>query len=93
MGDDLSGYLKPWNFEQLNTLERVLLGQRLEGQRPIVADLVHDQFELLPPNPDRFAHLFDTALKGSSLEVEDKLGLERAKKAAGARRAHARFQP
>ena len=75
LGDDLSGYLKPWNFEQLNALERVLLGQRLAAQRPIVARLVHDQVELLPPDPDRFAHIFDTALKGSSLEIEDKLGL------------------
>ncbi len=74
LGDDLSGYLKPWNFEQLNALERVLLGQRLAAQRSILARLVHDQVELLPPDPDRFVRLFDTALKGSSLDTAMQLG-------------------
>ena len=31
LDDDLSGYLKPWKFEQLNTLERILLAQRIDG--------------------------------------------------------------
>ncbi len=78
LDDDLSQYLKPWNFEQLNALERVLLGQRLEGQRALIARLTKEQFELLPPDPERFNHLFETALKGSSLDTGDKLGLRQA---------------
>ncbi|HKD37081.1 MAG TPA: hypothetical protein VKB78_09780, partial [Pirellulales bacterium] len=80
--DDLSDYLKPWNFEQLNTFERVLLGERVKGQKATVARLVKDQFELLPPDPDRFNMLFQTALKGSSLDTGDALGLRKAQEEA-----------
>ena len=80
--DDLSGYLKPWNFEQLNTWERILLSERIRGEHGVTARFVKDQFELLPPDPDRFAHLFQTALKGSSLDTEDRLGIEDAKNKA-----------
>ena len=76
--DDLSDYLKPWNFEQLNTWERILLSERIHGEHGVTARFVKDQFELLPPDPDRFAHLFQTALKGSSLDTEDRLGLRRS---------------
>ncbi len=76
--DDLSDYLKPWNFEQLNTWERILLSERIHGEHGVTARFVKDQFELLPPDPDRFAHLFQTALKGSSLDTEDRLGLQQA---------------
>ncbi|HEX3999781.1 MAG TPA: hypothetical protein VHX65_14620 [Pirellulales bacterium] len=75
LGDDLSDYLKPWNFEQLNTWERILLGQRVKDDHASTARLIKDQFELLPPNPDRFTHLFDTALKGASLDTEDRFGI------------------
>ena len=71
LDDDLTDYLKPWNFEQLNTFERALLGARIAAQRAIVARLVKDQFDLLPPDPDRFNQLFQTALKGSSLDTGD----------------------
>ena len=76
--DDLSDYLKPWEFEHLNTFERILLSQRVHGEQGVTARFVKDQFELLPPDPDRFAHLFQTALKGSSLDTDDRLGLEQA---------------
>jgi hypothetical protein len=82
LDDDLSDYLKPWNFEQLNTWERILLGERIHGEHGVTARFVKDQFELLPPDPDRFAHLFQTALKGSSLETEDRLGIDAAQKGA-----------
>ena len=72
--DDLSDYLKPWNFEQLNTFERILLAQRMQASTAIAARLVKDQFDLLPPDPDRFNILFQTALKGSSLDTDDALG-------------------
>ncbi len=78
---DLSDYAKPWNFEQLNTLERVLLGQRLKGEQQQVARLIDEQVQLLPPDQERFNHLFQTAIKGSALDTEDGLGLRAAQEA------------
>ena len=68
---DLAEYLEPWRFERLNTLERVLLGRRIEGQRAVVARHVREQFELLPPQEDREELLFQTALRGRAFEVDD----------------------
>ncbi len=82
--DDLSEFRKSWHFEQLNTFERVLLGQRVEGEHGVIARLVAEQFQLLPPDQDRFNHLFDTALKGSSLDTGDRFGLEGKLKPTGA---------
>ncbi len=75
LGDDLTDYLNEWDFQQLNALERVLLAQRLAAQRPLVQRLTKDQFQLLPPNAERFNQLFETALKGSELESETVLGV------------------
>ncbi len=78
---DLSDYAKPWNFEQLNTLERVLLGQRLKGEQDQVSRLIKEQVEMLPPDQERFNHLFQTAIKGSSLDTDDGLGIRQAQDA------------
>jgi hypothetical protein len=61
-GEDLSEFLLPWRYGQLNTVERVLLAQRIEGERQRTARAVKDLFEVLPPDVDRFNKLFDTAL-------------------------------
>jgi hypothetical protein len=87
-GDDVGAYLKPWAFAQLNTVERILLAQRIRAEYAHTARHVGDMFDLLPPNIERFNHLFRTALKGSSLETGDALGLIAAgEKAAESRRA------
>jgi len=61
-GGDLSEFLAPWRYGQLNTVERILLAQRIEGERGRTARAVKDLFELLKPDVDRFNKLFDTAL-------------------------------
>ncbi len=61
-GEDLSEFLTPWRYGQLNMVERVLLAQRIKGERQRTARAVKDLFELLPPDVDRFNKLFDTAL-------------------------------
>lgn len=78
IAEDLRSFAKSWDFEQLNTFERILLSQRIDGDGPVTARLVREQFELLPPDPDRFNHLFETALKGNALDVGDALGLKAA---------------
>ena len=74
LGHDLSSYLLPWNHEQLNVAERVLLARRLEDERPKTARHLADLYALLPPNIDRFIHLFDTSVQQSALETSDRFG-------------------
>jgi hypothetical protein len=75
---DLTEFQKPWTYRQMNTFERVLLGQRIAAERPEAVRFVHDQFELLPPQTERFSQLFLTAIKGSALDTSDALGIREA---------------
>lgn len=75
---DLSTFTQPWNYERLNTFERILLSQRLPGERPETRRFVQDHFDLIPPNIERFNHLFRTALKGNTLDTDDRLGIDKA---------------
>ncbi|MEI6235857.1 MAG: hypothetical protein WCT04_22610 [Planctomycetota bacterium] len=77
--DDLSEFLKPWAYGQLNIVERILLIQRIQGEAEAGARHVNDLFDLLPPNIERFNSLYLTAIKGSALDTGDALGLEGAK--------------
>lgn len=74
--EDLSEFVQSWKHAQLNIAERILLAQRLKGERPATARHVSDLFALLPPDIDGFIHLFDTAVKVGSLEMADALGLK-----------------
>lgn len=76
--DDLSAYLAPWQYAQLNVVERILLGQRIAAERAVTARQLTDAFQLIPPDIDRFNLLFDTALRGHALAAEDSLGLSEA---------------
>jgi len=69
-GEDLSEFLAPRRYGELNMVERVLLAQRIEGERQRTARAVKDLFELLPPDVDRFNKLFDTALGLTALAAE-----------------------
>ncbi len=79
---DLAAYRQPWAFAQLNTVERILLARRVDGEQPLVKRFVTDQFDLLPPDIERFNMLYRTALKGSALDTGDALGLADAKEKA-----------
>lgn len=73
--DNLSAYLKPWAFAQLNIVERILLAQNQSGEIALTARHVKDLFDMIPPDVERFNHFFKTALKGRSLEAGDELNL------------------
>jgi hypothetical protein len=68
LGGDLRRYLEPWQFARLNMAERCLLAQRLPGEREATARHLRELWELLPPDPDREDHLFETALRGRALQ-------------------------
>lgn len=72
--EDLAEYALPWNYAQLNVVERILLARRLEGERQRTARHVGDLYALLPPNPEQFILLFDTAVQRSALETSDPWG-------------------
>lgn len=69
--EDLSEYLQPWSYGRLNTVERILLAQRLQGEPAKTARYVNDLVRLQPPNIERFLTLFDTAVRGRSLSAKD----------------------
>lgn len=77
LGDDLKGFLRPWAHARLNTVERILLARRLKGKHAATARHVKDLYDLIPPDVERFNHLFNTALRGSSLDTDDDLGVEK----------------
>ena len=82
LGDDVSAYLQPWHYGQLNIVERIMLSQRVAADRPETARHVRDLFALIPPDVDRFHRLFETALKGSALDTDDRLGVRVAREKA-----------
>jgi len=75
IGDDLSAYLQPWSYGQLNVVEQALLGQRIAAEQPRAARHIKDRYDLLPVNIDQFNFLFNTAIKAGALETSlTKLG-------------------
>ncbi len=75
--EELDEFMRPWAFGRLNTVERTLLAQRIQGEQQKSARHLNDLLRLQPPNLDRFLMLFDTAVKGSALAKEDGIGLDR----------------
>ena len=76
LDEDLSDWRQPWRFGQLNIVERILLSQRIDGEGSATARHVADLYQQLPPNPDRVLQLFETAIQGSALSADAKLGLQ-----------------
>ncbi len=66
--EDLAEYLQPWRFGRLNTVERILLAQRINGEQPKTARHLGELLKLMPPNPDRDRFLFETGVVGSEME-------------------------
>jgi hypothetical protein len=69
LGGDLRRSLEPWQFARLNGAERCLLAQRLPGEAEATARHLRELWELLPPDPDRQNHLFETALRGRTMQA------------------------
>ena len=65
IGSELAGFLAPWEFSQLNVVERILLGRRLgDAQRRQSEDHISSLHEMIPPDPQRDANYFRQALRG-----------------------------
>ncbi len=77
LGDDLRSYLRPWDYQRLNTVERILLAQRHKEESAATSREVSERKAMQPPNVDEMLLLFDTALQGGDLAggAADKLGV------------------
>ncbi|MDB6007511.1 MAG: hypothetical protein JWR15_4498 [Prosthecobacter sp.] len=87
LGLDLSQHLEAWAYARLNIVERILLAQRIETEAPNAARHVRELWEMIPPNPEHADHLFETALRGRTMESGDRTAggvLEEAKNQAAA---------
>lgn len=69
LGDDLTRFLEPWTFAQLNLIERVLLAHRLGGEaRQAIARSVREGMELRPTTRERLQQLFELALRSEEMQ-------------------------
>src|SRR5262249_59696523 len=71
LGSDVSGFLKPWEYGRLNTVERVLLAQRVAGEQERAARHLDDMLRLLPPNLDRQLFQFNVGVFANGLDSDD----------------------
>jgi hypothetical protein len=78
LGESVESYLQPWNYEQLNVAERILLAQRVAADRSHGTRHVQDLFDMLPTDLERFNFLFRAAIRGSALEASDTTAPEQA---------------
>ncbi|MEI6323950.1 MAG: hypothetical protein WCO91_00735 [Gemmataceae bacterium] len=75
LNEDLSGFLNPWEYARLNTMERVLLAKRLKDEPAKTARHIEERLRLTPPNIQNQIMWFDTAVSSSGLgQAEGALG-------------------
>ncbi len=73
LNENLDEYTDPWKFARLNTVERILLAQKLENQAVDIVRNVTEMYMLAPTPRVQFDRLYDTGIRGLSLD-EDLLG-------------------
>ncbi|MEZ6118737.1 MAG: hypothetical protein R3C28_19525 [Pirellulaceae bacterium] len=90
--NDLSEFRQPWNYAQLNIVERILLARRIDDEYQYTRRHVNDLVSLVPPNRTQWNMWFETALGRSALDAEGKsLNFGFAKEARGGRVLSERF--
>lgn len=73
LGSDLAAFTQAWQYGRLNTVERVLLAQRIAGEPAKTTRHIKDQIAVRPPEPEQLRRLFDTAIRGSALAAQPEL--------------------
>ncbi|MAF67105.1 MAG: hypothetical protein CMJ84_15785 [Planctomycetes bacterium] len=72
LGEDLTAYLEPWGFAQLNVMEQALLAQRLPALAAAVARHVRERVELDPTSARERAEVYEEILLGAALQLQDR---------------------
>lgn len=70
LGNDLRDYLSPWNYQQLNTVESILLAQRIEGEMQYTLARLRNRLSLQPEDDKLLDQLFGTAVRNEQLKRE-----------------------
>ncbi len=70
LGADLSSYLEPRELGRLSAVEKALLALRMP-KRDELARILADQVALMPPDPERDAHIVEVMLAGAALDDDD----------------------
>ncbi len=74
LNDNLDAYTDPWKYARLNTVERILLAQRLENRAADIVRNVNEMYLLSPTPRESFDRLYDTSI--TSFSLDDRLGRE-----------------
>ena len=68
LNENLDNFTDPWRYARLNTVERILLSQRLENQSANIIRNVSEAYLLSPTSRIQFDNLYDTAIGGLGLD-------------------------
>jgi len=71
LGNDISNYMKPWEYGRLNTVERVLLASKITGESEKTAKHFNDMLRLIPRNIDRELFMFNVGVDSGGLNSDD----------------------
>jgi len=71
LGDDVTRFMQPWEYGRLNTVERVLLAQKITGEADKAGRHLNDLIRLIPPNVDRDLFLFNVGVEAAGLDKDD----------------------
>ena len=73
LNQDLSAFVKPWEFDRLNTAERILLAGRLRDQRADLLRSVDEGYWLKPITQASDDRLYDITIRGLGLSKNQEL--------------------
>ncbi len=65
---NLDEYVSPWKYERLNTVEKILLAQRLEEQSADIIRNVNENYLLTPTSRAQLDMLYDTTIRGLGMD-------------------------
>ncbi len=80
LNENLDNFTDPWRYARLNTVERILLSQRLENQSANIIRNVSEAYLLAPTSRIQFDNLYDTAIDGLGLDDATRMSLDSKRK-------------
>jgi hypothetical protein len=69
LGEELQAYLRPWDYERLNIVERILLAQRHKDEAMATAREIAELNVLLPVDVEKLAFFFDSSLAAGEMDT------------------------
>ena len=79
LGSDLEGYTQPWQFARLNTVERILLAQRLRERRNDIVRSIRESYLVSPTPRAQIDRYYDFGITALGIDATQTEVLERMK--------------